>query len=79
MSESKREWIQQAPILSKMNPVQETYIYRTPLTKPVEDLDNINSATEKKVRSAADVKSENRSSGNKIALQWKCKLANQME
>ena len=50
VSKSDLRWTQKAPKMTKINKKTETYNYWAPLTKPVEDLEQINSATEKQVR-----------------------------
>ena len=46
---------------------------------PVEDLDLRNSAIEKHVRFAEEVTQEPKTRANKIALKWKCNIANHKE
>lgn len=79
VSESNLEWMNNAPKQIKIDPESDTYNYWVPLTDPVEDSEQINNATEKQVRFKLEKQEQVTATGNKIALKWKRKLANQHE
>ncbi len=79
MSESDQKWLQNAPKKSKIKLDTETYNYWAPLTRPVEDLEQINSVKRKHVTFAEEVVIEPTVSVSNTTLKWKRKIANRKE
>ena len=79
MSESDQKWLQGAPKKSKIKLDTETYNYWAPLTRPVDDLEHINSIKRKHVTFADEVVIEPTVSVSNTTLKWKRKIANRKE
>ena len=62
--------------MTKINEKTETYNYWAPLTRPVDDLEHINSVKRKHMTFAEEVVIEPTVSVSNTTLKWKCKIAN---